>query len=276
MEEHSGQIMSGFRELEATVHRGGTTRIQRENIAEEMPVGLVYNESLFAVMLATPLDLEDFAYGFSVTEGIVETVADLYLAAVEPTGEEDGMQIFMAVPSARFSQIVAGRRNLTVGSSCGLCGTSTFAEALRPLPPVASRQRFAPQAIVGAMAKLPSLQRLNRQVGAVHAAGFALADGRLVAVREDVGRHNALDKLIGHLLRNGIDPASGFVAVSSRCSFEMVHKTAAAGIPLIATVSAPTTLAAEFAESSRVGVAAFAREDRFSLYAVPWRVDLGG
>jgi FdhD protein len=141
------------------------------------------------------------------------------------------------------------------------------------LPAVDSRRRFAPEAIIRAMGELPSRQPLNQAVGAFHAAGFADAEGHLLAVREDVGRHNALDKLIGHLLRQGIDPSAGFVAVSSRCSFEMVHKTAAAGIPLIATVSAPTTLAWEFAESVGVGVAAFARDDRFTVYAAPWRID---
>jgi FdhD protein len=270
--EQMTEFNAGFRRLEATLHRPGVTETRREEVAEEMPVGLVYNESLYAVVMASPTDLEDFAYGFSLTEGIVETIADVYLAGIEPTGEDDGVQIFMAVPNERYGQLVAGRRNLTVGSSCGLCGTSSFAEALRPLPEVASRRTFSPEAVVRAMSGLVPLQPLNQRLGAVHAAGFALADGRVVAVREDIGRHNALDKLIGHILRGGIDPAEGFAVVSSRCSFEMVHKTAAAGIPLIATVSAPTTLAAEFAESVRVGMVAFAREDRFTVYAVPSRV----
>ncbi|MDY0242064.1 MAG: formate dehydrogenase accessory sulfurtransferase FdhD [Rhodospirillaceae bacterium] len=266
------RIAAGFRVLDATRHQGGARRSCRQDIAEETPIGLVYNDTLFAVMMASPLDLEDFAYGFSLTEGLVGDVDELYLAGIEPTSEEDGFRLFMAVPTASFAKAQAARRDLTVGSGCGLCGVSSFAEALRPLPPVTSPLRIPPAAITNAVAALPTVQTLNRRVKAVHAAAFAGPDGHILAVREDVGRHNALDKLIGHLVREGIDPGSGFAVMSSRCSFELVHKAAAAGIPLIATISAPTSLAAEFAHDVKLTIASSATDDGFTVYSTPERL----
>lgn len=264
--------MGGARAIEARRHQDGGEQTVRVAIADEVPVALHYNESLFAVMMATPLDLEDFALGFSLSEGLVERPSDLYVAGIAPTSEDDGYQIFMAVPQAGLDQTQAARRALPVGSGCGLCGTSSLAQALRPLPPVASGLRIPAMAIRRAMADLPSFQALNRRVKAVHAAAFADAEGRILALREDVGRHNALDKLIGHLAGVGIDPGSGFAVMSSRCSFELVHKAAAAGIPAIATISAPTSLAADFAAQTGVAVAAQASWEGFSLYSAPWRI----
>lgn len=243
---------------------------REETVIDEVPVGLVYAGDLFSVMLATPTDLEDFATGFSLSEGIVGSAEELAVTAIDEV--TDGMRIRMELPVERLAALLRRKRNLMGGSGCGRCGTDSFAEALRPLDPVRSTARIAPEAIRRAMAALPSGQRLNRETGAVHAAGFAHPDGRLVAVREDVGRHNALDKLIGALARTGVDPAGGFVVVSSRCSFEMVHKTAAAGIPLIAAISAPTSLCVGFAEAVGVGVVAYVRDGRFTVYAVPSRV----
>lgn len=260
----------GFRVVDAALCTAGDVAGRQERIVEEVPVGLVYAGETFAVMLATPTDLDDFALGFSLSEGIVGHPDELTI--VDVVRVEDGVRIRMELPVESLAALLRRRRNLMGGSGCGRCGTDSFAETLRPLDPVRSSARVAPEAIRRAVAALPARQTLNQVVGAVHAAGFARLDGDLVAVREDVGRHNALDKLIGALARDGIDPGAGFVVMSSRCSFELVHKTAAAGVPLIATMSAPTSLALDFARTVRVGVAAFAREGRFTVYAVPSRV----
>lgn len=256
--------------IDAQCYTAQTSNRRRELIADEVPVALVYNGMSFAVMLATPADLEDFAVGFSLTEGIVGSASGLSDIAVEEMDE--GIKVHIGLSDGRFDLLRQRRRNLMGGSACGLCGAESFAETLRPVAPVVSTAAFLPAAICHAMAELPAQQPLNREVGAVHAAAFADADGQLVAVREDVGRHNALDKLIGFLARRKIDPASGFVAVSSRCSYEMIHKTAAAGIPLIASVSAPTAMAVQVAQSAGIGLAAFAREGRFTVYAAPGRI----
>ncbi len=270
-EESVSTAPSGSRLVAATRFSASDGGPRREFIAEEVPVALVYNGFPFAVMLATPTDLEDFAAGFSLTEGIVAGMDDI--SGIRTHVEESGIEVHVRIAKERYMLLRdRHRRNIVAGSSCGLCGSDSFAEALRPIEPLASRQRFAPQAISRAMAEFPALQLLNQRVGSVHAAAFAGSDGGIVAVREDIGRHNALDKLIGFLVRHGLDRAAGFVAVSSRCSYEMVHKTAAAGVPLIASISAPTALAVRFAEATGVGLAAFARDGRFSLYATASRI----
>lgn len=264
-------VRSGSRLVETTRFSSTDGGPRQEFIAEEVPVALVYNRFPFAVMLATPTDLEDFAAGFSLTEGIVADIGDI--SGIKTRAEDGGVEVHITVTKERYMLLrERHRRNLVAGSSCGLCGSDSFSEALRPLDPLRSDRSFAPQAICRAMAEFPALQTLNQSVGSVHAAAFARSDGSVVAVREDVGRHNALDKLIGFLARNGIDRTAGFVAVSSRCSYEMVHKTAAAGVPLIAAISAPTALAVSFAEATGVGLAAFARDGRFSLYATASRI----
>jgi FdhD protein len=270
-EENASMALSGSRLVAATRFSASDGGPRQELIAEEVPVALVYNGFPFAVMLATPTDLEDFAAGFSLTEAIVTDIGDI--AGIRTQVEDSGVEVHIRIAKERYMLLrERHRRNIVAGSSCGLCGSDSFAEALRPVEPLASRQSFAPQAICRAMAAFPGLQTLNQSVGAVHGAAFATSDGTIVAVREDIGRHNALDKLVGFLARNGIDRTAGFVAVSSRCSYEMVHKTAAAGVPLIAAISAPTALAVRFAEATGIGLAAFARDGRFSLYATQSRI----
>lgn len=250
----------------------GAREERREPVAEEVPVALLYNWFPFAVMMATPADLDDFAVGFSLTEQIVAQADDI-LGLRQAQDDGDGIELRVSVSAERGLALrERHRRNLLGGSSCGLCGSGSFAEVLRRLPPVVSRQVFAPAAIWAAMEELPSRQTLNHRVGAVHAAAFVEHGGRILAVREDVGRHNALDKVIGCVARRHVDPASGFVVVSSRCSYEMVHKTAAAGIPLIASVSAPTSKGIELAAACGVGLAAFARDGRFTVYAARERI----
>jgi FdhD protein len=259
--------------FEAIRYSDGEPGQHHEPVAEEVPVALLFNGFTFAVMLASPTDLEDLAVGFSLTEEIVANADEI--ASVAANASDEGVELRITLPRERYMALrERHRRSLAAGTSCGLCGTDSFSEALRPLGVVPSAQRFAPPAIWRAMAELPAHQQLNHDVGSVHAAAFVAADGHILEVREDVGRHNALDKLIGCLARRGTDMSTGFVAVSSRCSYEMVHKTAAAGIPLIAAVSAPTAMAIKLAEATGVGLAAYARDGRFTLYACPSRVEV--
>lgn len=236
-----------------------------ETVADETPVALVYNGHSFAVMMASPVDLVDFALGFSLSEGVIEHPGE-FLGA-EPIVRPRGMELAVTIAENRALALRARHRALAGRTGCGLCGVDSIAEALRPIPRLTTTTRIDAAAIDRAVAAFPADQPLNHATGATHAAAFADLDGRILATREDVGRHNALDKLIGALARDGVDPAAGFVVVSSRCSYEMVHKTAAAGIPLIASVSAPTGLAVELAEKVGVGLAAYARDGRFTVYA---------
>lgn len=258
------------RTVEALRLDGGATSTRTEAVAEEVPVALVYNGLSHAVMMATPADLIDFAYGFSLTEGIIAGADEIY--DVEARAGGGGIEVHLTISGERFAGLRHRKRALAGRTGCGLCGVDSIAEALRPVAKVASAATFAPEAIMQAMANFQARQPLNTEVGAVHAAGLADATGAIQLVREDVGRHNALDKLIGAAIRERRATATDFVVVTSRCSYEMIHKTAAAGIPLIASVSAPTALAIDWAVSAGVTLAAFAREGRFTLYAGADRV----
>lgn len=265
-----GSHSDGRRVFSARRFAGVETLDRIEPIAVETPVALVFGGRSFAVMLATPTDLDDFAHGFAVTEGVVETDAEI--GAIEIRPEARGVEVRVEIPEDRALALDARRRSLAGRSGCGLCGVDRFSEALRPVAAVTSGHRVAPAALRRAISEMPDRQILNADVGAVHAAAFADAEGEIRLLREDIGRHNALDKLIGAVAKAGLDPASGFVLVSSRCSYEMVHKTAAAGIGLIAAVSAPTSLAIDLAEKASVGLVGFARESRFTVYATPRRI----
>ncbi len=245
-----------------------------EVVAEEVAVALVYNGISHAVIMATPCDLEDMARGFSLTEGIVEKPSQIYDIEVDPLELERGgrgIEIRIEIASERLAALRERRRNLAGRTGCGLCGVESLDAALRPVPLVRAQGSISRPAIARAMAALPAAQRLNRENGASHAAGWAAADGTLIAVREDVGRHNALDKLAGALARNP-PPGEGFVVVTSRCSYEMVQKAAAIGATVIAAVSAPTSLAVATAEQAGLALVAFVREGRLTVYAHPERI----
>lgn len=263
--------VAGSRAVTARRHTTALPVDTDEAVAVETPIALVFGGRSFAVMLATPADLEDFARGFALTEGVVETVDEI--GAIEVRPEARGVEVRVEVPEARALALDARRRSLAGRSGCGLCGVDRFSEALRPVAAVPTSTRVAPAALRRAIADFSRHQALNAAVGAVHAAAFCDLSGTILVAREDVGRHNALDKTLGALLAAGADPAAGFVLVSSRCSYELVHKTAAAGIALVAAVSAPTSLAIDLAEKVRVGLVGFAREGRFTVYASPARVD---
>lgn len=241
---------------------------QQDQLAREVPVALEYNGISHATVLATPCDLEDFAYGFSYTEGVIRSARDIY--DVELTTRDKGIVIQLTIASACLNQLKLRRRSLAGRTGCGLCGLESLDEVQRSLPPLASRPAFLDaEAVAAATNALRELQPLHLKTGATHAAGWASIQGRIQAVREDVGRHNALDKLIGHLLRQGTDTSDGFAVISSRASFEMVQKAAAAGISAVVAVSAPTTYAVQMADELNVLLAGFARDTGFTVYAHP-------
>lgn len=247
-----------------------------EVVVEETAVALVYNGISHAVMMASPRDLEDFARGFSLTEGIVAGPSEIYDIEVEPAGR--GIEVRLEIAARCMAALQARRRNLAGRTGCGLCGVESLDAALRPVAPSAGAGTVSRRAIERAMMALPTAQPLNRENGATHAAGWADRDGRLIAVREDVGRHNALDKLAGalaHGMASATDAESGsfpggspggFVVVTSRCSYEMVQKAASIGAAAIAAVSAPTSLAIETAEQAGLPLVAFVRDGRLTVY----------
>ncbi|MET0272042.1 MAG: formate dehydrogenase accessory sulfurtransferase FdhD [Phenylobacterium sp.] len=246
----------------AWTSQGGRRAIERPTPVETA-IGLSFDRRPHTVLMATPDDVEDLAVGFTITEGVAgfEEIVAVTLEATD-LGVLADVQL---APSARARK--ARPRTLEGRSSCGLCGVQRLADAVRPLPVVTTGQRFAPEAVQRAVAALGDRQPLGRLTRATHAAGFADAQGRLSLVREDVGRHNALDKLAGALLGAGVDPASGFIVVTSRCSFEMVEKTARVGCPMIVAISAPTDLAIARAEAAGVTLVALARDDGHTVFS---------
>lgn len=245
---------------------------QEEELVEEVPVALVYNGISHAVMLATPNDIADFALGFSLTEGILQSPAELY--DVDVVELSNGIEARLDIATERFVTLKDRRRNLTGRTGCGLCGVESLDAAVRNPAPVDDGLRVAPEAIHKALDNLSELQVIHKKTGAAHAAAFALPDGTVLYAREDVGRHNALDKLLGALAKSKIDPKSGFVVVTSRASYEMVQKTASQGIALLAAVSAPTAYARRLAEESNVTLIGMTRGNRMTVYAHKERIVL--
>lgn len=237
-----------------------------DTLADEVPVALQYNGINHVVMLASATHLVDLAYGFSYSEGIIRRASDIYDCEIIDTGQ--GFVLDITIASACLQQLKLRRRRMTGQTGCGLCGIESL-EALdhnlQPLPDDAPM--LSSRAIYKALSALRHLQPLRAETGATHAAGWADFQGQIKEVREDVGRHNALDKLIGHLLRSAADRRDGFVVVSSRASFEMVQKTVQAGIPALVAVSAPTSMAVQTAMDNNLILVGFARRDKFNIYS---------
>jgi FdhD protein len=250
-------------------HRGDGVERLRDAIAEEVPVALLYDERPHVVMMATPRDLEDFALGFSLSEAVIADASEL--EAVEERTLLEGIELRLRVPAARADALETRRRNLTGRTSCGLCGAQALEDAVRQPAPVSGGPSIDAAILRGALADLHERQPLNVATGATHAAAWVHADGTIALLREDVGRHNALDKLIGAMARAGEDVQRGFVVVTSRASYEMVQKAATAGIALIVAISAPTALAIQLAEQTGVTLIGFARRDSHVLYTQPQR-----
>ena len=243
-------------------------RSEMDQIADETAVALEYNGISHAALLATPCNLEDLAYGFSFTEGIIRGAQDM--RDIEVVERSNGLVIQMTIASSCLNQLKLRRRSLAGRTGCGLCGIESLDEVRRELPAVAPRRTpITRAAISSAASHLRTLQPLHLATGATHAAGWASPDGLVEHIREDVGRHNALDKLIGHLLRHGIATTDGMAFISSRASFEMVQKAAAAGISALIAVSAPTSYAIRIASELNIMLAGFAREQQFTIYSHP-------
>jgi formate dehydrogenase accessory protein FdhD len=257
-----------------TVRWDGETKTeQTERIVEETPVAIVYNGIPHVVMMATPADLEDFALGFSLTEELIQSPADL--ERTEIVRYSRGVEI-QATVAERCATVIADRtRRLTGRTGCGICGSDGVDAVLKQIHPVLGGGPVTVAAIQRALDSLASNQPLNAASGAVHAAGWARADGTLELMREDVGRHNALDKLVGAAVSARLDPSTGFVVVTSRASFEMVQKAAVLGAPLLAAISGPTGLAVRVAEQSELTLVGFARRGRATVYTHPQRVVAG-
>ena len=245
-------------------------------VAEEVPVALAYNGRPHVVMMCTPADIEDFARGFTLTEEIVRHRSDI--GAIVAVKYSQGIEVAIAIPESDADALVDRGRALVGRTGCGLCGVTTIGDALRAGNRITTRATttLTTAALFTAASALPARQIYNDGTGAIHGAAWALADGSLALVREDVGRHNALDKLIGAMLLAGIDPSTGFALVTSRASYELVQKCAVAGIVALAAISRPTGLAVRMAEAAGIGLAALVRGRSANFYAHPERfgVDL--
>ncbi len=238
----------------------------------ETPVAFVFNGTTYAVMMATPDDLDAFALGFSLSEGIVASREEI--KSLEVIRHDKGIELQMWLDESRASKLTERRRHLAGPTGCGLCGIESLDEAVARSPVVSSATKFTPADVAKALGALAPGQVLNLKTHAVHGAGFWVAGRSLVAIAEDVGRHNALDKLAGKLAIEGTDPASGLVLLTSRVSVEMVQKTAMAGAPVIVAVSAPTGLAILTAEAAGITLIAVARHDAFEIFTHPERLGL--
>jgi FdhD protein len=237
-------------------------------LANEVPVALEFDGEPYAVMMLSPGDFEDFAVGFALSERIVANASDI--ARIDVREGTRGIGVDVRLEKEHRARLIERRRAIPGQSGCGICGLTTIEEALPQLEPITACPPVASAAIFKALAELPARQTLNQTTGAVHAAAFCRPDGDIVAVREDVGRHNALDKVVGHLMREGIDPARGFALLTSRCSYELVQKAVLARIPLLATISAPTELAVSMSEGANLGLVALARPDSLLIFNDPF------
>lgn len=242
-------------------------------IPEETAIALSYDGGTYAVMMGTPTDLEDFAVGFSLSEGVIDSKDNI--VSIDVVALDDGIDVQMWLETSRATRLGERRRHIAGPTGCGLCGIDSIAEAMRPAAIVGQGLQVAPQQIMVAMQALPPLQKLNIETRAVHAAAFWHPERGIVALREDVGRHNALDKLAGSLARQSTPAADGVVLLTSRVSVEMVQKTAAMGASVIVSVSAPTALAVQMAEAANITLCAIARADGFEVFSHSQRISAG-
>ncbi len=250
--------------------RAGGVEEVPDDVAEEVPVAFLYHGIPHVVMLATPQDLEDLGVGFTFTEALVGAPAEIH--GVEAVALDDACELRLTIAPERFSALLLRQRNLTGRTGCGLCGTETLEEAIRRPAPVGAGVGLTTVELHAALKELQAKQPLNARTGSVHAAAWCRPQAGVQVVREDVGRHNALDKVIGALLRAGTDASTGYLLVSSRASYEMVQKAATAGITLMAAISAPTALAIRLADGCGMTLIGFARDSSHVVYTHPQRL----
>jgi FdhD protein len=245
----------------------GQIAAQQRAVPAEVPIAISILGIGYAVMMATPSDLEDFAYGFARAERLIDAAADVISVDVRAEGE--GVLLGIELVPERHDHVLKRVRHRVGESSCGLCGIENLEQALRPLPKLPAPPAIVPAAIFRALEALCAHQPLNAETGAAHAAAFCDADGAVIAAREDVGRHNAFDKLVGHCLRESRDMSAGFALLTARSSYELVEKAALAGVPLLVAISAPTGLAIERAKEAGLTLVALARADSVLVMTDP-------
>jgi FdhD protein len=255
---------------ERRVWRDGSLSEGRRLIPEETALALTYNGGTYAVMMGTPQDLRDFAVGFSLSEGVVQSPEEI--ETLDVIELDDGIELRIWLAPDRAARISERRRHIAGPTGCGLCGIDSIAEAVRPAAIVPKGRSFSPREIMAAMAAIAPLQEINHRTRAVHAAAFWTPARGIVALREDVGRHNALDKLAGALAQASLPTSEGMVLLTSRVSVEMVQKTATIGAPLMVAVSAPTALAVRMADAAGITLAAIARTDGFEVFTHAERI----
>jgi FdhD protein len=266
-------IHEPIRTVPRRIWREGGSSAGSRSIPEETAVALTYNGGTYAVMMATPQDLEDLAIGFSLSEGVIDSSADL--DSLDIVHLADGVELRMWLSKPRADRLQDRRRHIAGATGCGLCGIESIAEAMRPAAIIAADQEFSPEQIMVAMQLVPSLQKLNIETRAVHAAAFWNVTSGIVALREDVGRHNALDKLSGALAHAPVVTREGIILLTSRVSVEMVQKSATIGASVMVSVSAPTALAVRMADAAGITLAAIARADGFEVFTHPRRISFG-
>lgn len=264
--EDEVKIQANFQSV--IVHRwqqdGNSEQIKRENIAEEVAIAMVYNGISHAVMMASPANLQEFSLGFSLSEGIIKKASEIY--NIELMSSEQGIEVHIEISAKRMMYLKTYRRNLTGRTGCGLCGSESLKQAIRPIKNVTPREPPTHVAIQHALSQLHEHQKLQSLTGAAHGAAWCDSAGNITLLREDVGRHNALDKLIGALTRHKMDTEHGFVVISSRASYEMVQKVTSVNIATLVAVSAPTALAITLAHQASLNLIGFARPGRHTLY----------
>jgi len=266
-------MMESASVVQRQIWRIGSSTSGNRSIPEETAVAVTYNGGTYAVMMTTPQDLEDFAVGFSLNEGVVSSSADIQ--SLDVVWLDNGVELRMWLNKPNAERLQGRRRHLAGPTGCGLCGIESIAEAMRASVFVRHGRQFTPDHIMVAMRNLPSRQKLNIETRAVHAAAFWNVASGIVAVREDVGRHNALDKLSGALARASIEASEGIILLTSRVSVEMVQKSAAVGAPVMVSVSAPTALAVRMADAAGITLVAVARADGFEVFTHPSRISDG-
>jgi FdhD protein len=253
--------------VEVTVDRWvrGSTVHTTDRVAEEVPVALLYNGEPHVVMLATPHDLEDLARGFSLSEELVDSPDEI--RGIEVATAADSAEVRIAIAWERFPELLRRRRNLTGRTGCGLCGAETLEQTVRTQTVVGTGPTVSAGQLHAAIEELPAHQVLNAGTGSVHAAAWVVPGSGIACLREDVGRHNALDKTLGALVQSGVGLESGFMLVTSRASYEMVQKAATMGVTFMAALSAPTSFAIRHAQRCGMTLVAFARREQHVVYA---------